>query len=206
MKLKKEGNLREIFNLITIQQLTPNQFYVLFCIAQNTNPVKGVNLALECRNLQYEGWLNSENKLTDKALNIIKLMDSEFEITDQVKQQESVKSSDMIDKYLTLFPKGKIPSGKQARSAKGNLENAFKWFFKEYPELKDWNLILKATAYYVDEFESKNYLYMRTSQYFIRKQLTDKSWDSELANYCTMIKNGDDKLDQRTNYFSEKVV
>jgi hypothetical protein len=163
----------------------------------------GLNLSLEYRNLLCDGWVNDKNELTPKPLDFL---NSEFEVVeDKPLKQASVKALDNIDKYISLFPKGRLPSGKQARSAKGNLETAFKWFFKEYPDY-DWELVLKATAYYVDEFERKNYLYMRTSQYFIRKQLTDKSWDSELANYCSMIKNGEDKLDQTNNYFSEKVV
>ena len=33
---------------------------------------------------------------------------------------------------------------------------------------------------------------MRTSQYFIRKQNVDKTWESELANYCELINNNPD--------------
>jgi hypothetical protein len=62
---------------------------------------------------------------------------------------------------------------------------------------------MKATALYVDEFETKNYLYMKNSQYFIRKQMSDKSWDSELANYCDLIING---TDDTSSHFSENVV
>jgi len=45
---------------------------------------------------------------------------------------------------------------------------------------------------------------MKNSQYFIRKQNTDKSWDSELANYCEIIINGEDLED--APHFSDKVV
>ena len=41
------------------------------------------------------------------------------------------------------------------------------------------------------------------SQYFIRKNNVDKTWDSELANYCDMIING---LDNISPHFSETVV
>lgn len=101
-----------------------------------------------------------------------------------------------------LFPKGKLPSGKQARADRRNLKANFIWFFKNYKY--DWDIILKATALYVDEYERKNYLYMRTSQYFISKMNPDKSRESELANYCAQIISGDYQDD--TNHFSEKVV
>jgi hypothetical protein len=46
---------------------------------------------------------------------------------------------------------------------------------------------------------------MKTSQYFICKTNTDKSKDSELANYCEMLKDG--TLGRESNnFFSEKVV
>ena len=33
---------------------------------------------------------------------------------------------------------------------------------------------------------------MRTSQYFVRKQAVDKTWDSDLANYCELVINKPD--------------
>jgi hypothetical protein len=107
-----------------------------------------------------------------------------------------------IDRYLSVFPKGKLPSGKPARVNKKNLEESFKWFFKNYTY--DWDTILRATFYYVETYEKTNYMYMKNSQYFIRKQNTDKSWDSELANYCEIIINGEDIDD--SPHFTDKVV
>jgi hypothetical protein len=43
---------------------------------------------------------------------------------------------------------------------------------------------------------------MRTSQYFIRKQNTDKTWDSDLATYCELIISGEDEV---IDYFKERV-
>jgi hypothetical protein len=56
---------------------------------------------------------------------------------------------------------------------------------------------------YLDEYESRNWAYMRTSQYFIRKQNQDRTFDSDLANYCDMFING---LDTEDQHFKEKVV
>ena len=57
---------------------------------------------------------------------------------------------------------------------------------------------------YVDEYESKNYMFMRNSQYFIRKANQDKTWESELAGYCEIILNGGHNEDN--NHIQEKVV
>jgi hypothetical protein len=82
------------------------------------------------------------------------------------------------------------------------LENSFRWFFDNYSY--SWDIILEATTKYVDDYEMKNYEFMRTSQYFVRKQNTDKTWDSDLATYCDMILNGED--DFESNHFKDKVV
>ncbi len=58
---------------------------------------------------------------------------------------------------------------------------------------------------YVNEYQSQNYKYMRTSQYFIRKlNPAEKTFESELANYCEVYLNGSE--DYSDNHFSEKVV
>lgn len=139
----------------------------------------------------------SQSKLTQKGEDIL----SKFEYKKSgINKEELIEN---INKYLELWPKGKLPSGKQARTAVGNLESGFVWFLKTYPDYS-WETILKATEHYVDEYERKNYLYMKSSQYFIRKQLSDKSWDSELANYCNMIITGD--IENSGEIFHDKVV
>ena len=68
----------------------------------------------------------------------------------------------------------------------------------------NWETVIKATAMYVDEYETSNYLYMQTSQYFIRKQAADKSWNSTLSDYCEIVLSGNDT--SQGNHFSENVV
>lgn len=68
------------------------------------------------------------------------------------------------------------------------------WFFQEYTY--DWETILDATELYVNEFAKKNYLYMRTAQFFIKK-LIDGTVQSELATYCEIILNKEDYIPER---------
>ena len=68
-----------------------------------------------------------------------------------------------------------------------------------------WETVLESTKRYVDEYEANGYKYMRTSQYFIRKQTAaEKSFESELANYCDMLNNGTETYNDFK--FKEKVV
>jgi len=180
-------------------KLSLNEMYLLWCINTKTKPVS-INAHCELRKLKNNGLIDSEGKITPTGIEILSKFPKEDIAKASVKITEA--TDDYIEKYVMLFPKGKLPSGKQARADRRNLKANFIWFFKNYKY--DWDTILKATALYVDEYERKNFLYMRTSQYFISKMNPDRSRESELANYCSQIISGDYQDD--SSHFSEKVV
>ena len=184
----EETFLEEIFQM----HLSPNEFYVLQCLIKQEK-TKIVNAHLELRKLQNKDYLDKGFKITDKLDKIKHLL---------TKTEDKVDPVDNIDAYISLFPKLKLPSGKYARSHKVNIKTCFDWFFKNYDY--SWNTILKATSFYVQDFESRNYMYMMTSQYFICKTKIDRTKESELANYCDMYEDG--TLVQQPNHFSDKVV
>ena len=97
-------------------------------------------------------------------------------------------------------PHQKFSGGKYARANVKNLEGAFRWFFENFDY--SWETIYKATKKYVQDYELQNFNYMRTSQYFVRKQTVDKTWESDLANYCEMINSESYK---ETVYFKDEV-
>jgi hypothetical protein len=189
--------MHRIFAFFELHKITPNMFYTLIAI-QNEKRPSIMNVHLEIRHLKNAKLITDNNKLSAKANELIKeglkILDSSTPTVEQ--------SQDMIRTYIELFPAKKLPSGKLARSAYKNIENCFKWFFSNYDY--SWEIILKATAYYIDSYEKKNYLYMRNSQYFIVKTNPDKTRDSELANYCEIIQSGIDE--ENDSFFKEKVV
>jgi len=177
--------------------LSPNQLYLIWCIGTQTKPLN-INVHTEFRVLKNQGIIDENGVLLPEGLDILERIPKskgtvkpKLELTDE-----------LIMAYLEIFPKGKLPSGKQARADKKNIRSNFDWFFKTYKY--DWDTVIKATKLYVDEYETKNFLYMRTSQYFISKSNPDRTRDSELANYCAQIISGDYQDDR--NHFSEKVV
>lgn len=184
----------QLFEYIEDNGLTPNQYYLLWSIKNKRVP-KGINIILEKKILTSEGYMDDKVNISEKGNNLLDL------ISKNVAPAKIIVKEFDVDQYLNIFPKIKLPSNKPARVNKRVISDCFSWFFKNYDY--DWLTVVKATAMYVDEFESKNYLYMRNSQYFIRKQNADKTWDSELANYCDMIING---LDDSSHHFSENVV
>jgi len=178
-------------------QLTPNQLYLLYCLFTGTTPLY-INLYTEIRGLKLGGFVDDKNEITQAGIDLaVKIPESKI-----TKKPTVLVTDDYVQTYLNLFPKGKLPSGKQARADKRNIKVNFEWFFKTYQY--DWETVIKATALYVDEYEKKNFMYMKTSQYFISKMNTDKSRVSELADYCSAVVNNDYENDD--NHFSDKVV
>ena len=194
----------EIFNLLIKNNLSPNQFYILYCIKHKVKTNTFVNDGLEVKRLQSSSWLESDMSLSGKSILLLQEIDAFFK-TSKKKTSAHVMGENFmenIETYLDIFPKFKLPSGKYARSDKKNLGNNFRWFFESHSY--SWETILDATRKYVDEYEINGFKYMRTSQYFIRKQGSDKTYDSELANYCDMLLNGSDEPSD--GHFKERVV
>jgi len=193
--------MEEIFNKLIANKLSPNTFYVLHSMSQKIKPNSFVNSSIEVKRLQIDNWLDENLVLTSKSIIFIQEIDSYFRKSKKKTTKDLLGSdySDMITSYLELFPSIKLPSGKYARGNKKNLEINFKWFFENYEY--GWDTILKATDNYVQERQSEGYKYMRTAQYFIRKQNSDAI--SDLANYCEMIESG---TDYEVRHFSDKVV
>jgi len=192
----------EVFDLITSAKLTPNQYYLLCCMHDSVTPLR-MNLNLELRSLVQDQWV-IEGTLQPKAITLIKKIERLFKI------QKKKTSTQLMNKnykenilvFRNIFPNEKLPSGKAARSAIGNLETCFRWFFDNHEY--DWTTILKATELYVSEFDYDK-KYMTCSQYFIRKQPGGtSSFISKLADYCDFIKSGGEVIKKPT--FSTKVV
>lgn len=184
--------------LMRDSQLTPNQLYLLYCFYVNEEPLY-INMYTELRGLKVAGYVSPDGRITEKGVEIAEKIPVSKKTP---KKSSMVITEDCITQYLDLFPKGKLPSGKLARSDRKNIKTNFEWFFKTYDY--SWDVVIRATALYVDEYEKKNYMYMKTSQYFISKMNSDRTRDSELANYCSSVVNND--YDSDDTFFSEKVV
>jgi hypothetical protein len=185
--------MEEVFNRLIKENITPNAYYVLHCIRENVKPANYVNHALECKRLQTDGWLTQNLKLNNKSIIFTDEINSFFKRAKKKTSRDLMGDSFSIkiEEYINIFPNKKLNSGKYARVNPKNLEVTFRWFFENYEY--DWETIINATKKYVDEYSLKNYEYMRTAQYFIRKQNTDKTFDSDLATYCQLVNSGYDE-------------
>lgn len=195
--------MNDFYDFLDAAGITPNAYHVLWCIYHKRRPVI-LNHHLELRTLVQLEQLTPEYLLTEKSKQIVEDGEKLFGNSSVPKKKQGPVIQDLdafVIAYLNLFPLGKLPTGKPARANKKNIAEAFKWFFANYEY--SWDTIMKATAYYLDAYEKDKYRFMRNSQYFIRKQNTDKSWDSDLASYCEIILSGGD---QNEEIIHEKVV
>jgi hypothetical protein len=195
--------MEEIFNKLLQAQITPNGLYVLYCIKNKVKCSDSVNFNIEVLRLKSGNYLTESLELSGNSLKFIDEIDGYFKKSKKKTSKDLMGDSfqDNLKLYNEIFPKGKLPSGVPARVNIKGLENAFRWFFENFSY--SWETVLKATEKYVDEYSMNRYNYMRNSQYFVRKQNTDKTWDSTLATYCDMIEADDY---EEPNYFKENIV
>jgi translation initiation factor 2 beta subunit (eIF-2beta)/eIF-5 len=190
------------FDKLKAKNLSVQQYYLLYKLYSKPK------LSTQTRNTiieTYKGinnYINTDCTLNDKGIKLVESMESIFKPIKQLKTLELLgpNHKEKIEEYLDIFPTGKLPNGKYARTNKKTIEENFKWFFQEYQY--DWDLILQATEKYVEEYRMDNYKFMRTAMYFIKK-LVDGTVQSELATYCEAILNGND--DEKV-IFKTKVV
>ena len=182
--------MQEIYDILQNEKITPNELYLLHTLKEKVVPSGLIQVNLELRKLEVNNWITQEKQLTPKAISLLDEISLFFKKTKK-KTTTDILGDDFMSKinqYVELFPNKKLSSGKYARVNPKNLEISFKWFFENYDY--NWDTILNATLKYINDYASKNYEYMRTAQYFIRKQNIDKTFESDLATYCQLINSG----------------
>ena len=195
--------MQELFNKLIKEGLSPNSLYVLYCIHSKIVPSDLVNSAIEITKLKSGNYLTESLELSENSLKFIQEIEGYFKKSKK-KTSKTLMGDEFLENiktYNECFPATKLPSGVYARVNVKSLENAFRWFFEEFNY--SWDVVIQATEKYVEEYSINRYNYMRNSQYFIRKQNTDKTWDSTLATYCDMISQDDY---EPPVFFKEKIV
>jgi len=193
--------LNNLYLKLKSLNLSPDQLYLLHCINSRKEPIN-IKAQLEFKQLIKLELVSSDVVITPKGLTVLEEANKSLALGYSKPSEQINKLNENIDNYLNLFPKIKLPSGHYARASKKNIEGAFIWFFKNYDY--SWDTILEATDRYLEEYEKNNYKFMRTSRYFIKKMEQDKTYVSQLADYCDVILSGTDECDQK--FFGDNVI
>jgi hypothetical protein len=190
------------FDKLKAKNLTVQSYYLLYKLYDNPELSAQGKQIIKERYKSLAEYITPACVINNKGIKLVESMESIFKPIKQLKTLELLgpNHKEKIEEYLDIFPTGKLPNGKYARTNKKTIEENFKWFFQEYQY--DWDLILQATEKYVEEYRMDNYKFMRTAMYFIKK-LVDGTVQSELATYCEAILNGND--DEKV-IFKTKVV
>ena len=179
----------QLWNTLIKWKLSPNQIYFLDCCRSNIKPNTIIDQEVEKQICLQRNLIDAEGNLTNEGDVIL----NEFE-THLIKTKKKIatevlgtNANERIKEYREIWPSKRLPSGELARQSSQELKDKFVWFFKTYPEY-DWDLVLDATDHYNEVFSKKNYQYMATSSYFIKKTnpLT-REVSSKLADYCQEI-------------------
>tara|TARA_Y100001972_G_scaffold124219_1_gene172954 strand:- start:137 stop:721 length:585 start_codon:yes stop_codon:yes gene_type:complete len=192
----------ELFQQILKEKMTPNQFLILYGIKKSLSLPLPDNQS-DVQQLKSLGFIEQDGSLSIKANKVIARFENYFikakkRTSIQLMGKEFLKR---INEYRDIFPAGKLPSGKPARVNVKTLENSFRWFFENYDF--SWDEVIDATSMYVNSYRNNDYMYMKTSQYFISKQDKSKVRTSDLADYCDMVRDG---VEPEDTHFKEKVV
>ena len=196
----------ELFQKILKDKLTPNQLLLLYGIKNSISfPISNkVDEAKQLIALGLVVYKKPKYLLSAKGKSICVKYNQYFKVSKKRTTTQLLGKGyvEMLKVYREAFPAGKLPSGKPGRQNVKTLENAFRWFFDTYDYT--WDEVAHATVMYINEYKQKDYMYMKTSQYFICKTDKYKVKHSELADYCDMVRDGVEIDDDQP--FKEKVV
>lgn len=169
--------------------VSPNEVYFIECCKYKIKPTSIITEETEYQSCIEKNLISSERELTPlgevvfKEFNTI-LIKTKKTITKEVLGEDFMKN---VTEYREMWPSKRLPHGELGRQSTEELKTKFVWFFKTYPQY-DWDTVLDAAFYYAAICKRRNYQYMTTSSYFIKKtNPTTKETTSKLADHCEEI-------------------
>jgi hypothetical protein len=182
--------MKELFNHILLHKVTPNQLFLMHCIRTKT-AASTLDVNVEAPPLIKNGWLTPTFKLTQKAEDLLNYGESLFT---KVKKMVSASvlgadGTQKIEEWRKIWPPGRpARHGKLISTNVKELEQKFIWFFNNYPQF-NWDMVMAATQFYVDDQRLQGYEYIQVSKYFVCKHdILTREVKSDLASYCDDLK------------------
>lgn len=157
-----------LLSIIEHTQLSPNEYITLICHLEGKPIPKVINDNMTFKALRFHKYLDEDLKPTEKTAGFFNYLCDPFDVN--------------VLTYKNMWPKMLLPSGRYAKASARELSEKFKWFFSNFDYT--WEEVIQATESYIDHFAKTNYIYMRTSSYFIYKIASDKIKSSTLAEWC----------------------
>jgi len=176
---------------------SPNEVYFLDCIKESIKPTEIINQDTVYQTCLDKGLITEDRQLTPLGEVVVKEFNTHVAKTKKAVIKEVLGEDFLtnVKEYREMWPSKRLPHGELGRQSTEELKNKFVWFFKTFPQY-DWELVLDAAYYYTKICERRQYQYMMTSSYFIKKtNNTTKDVTSKLADYCEEILQNPKLLD-----------
>lgn len=191
--------MEKLLQLCQKHQITLNQIMLLQHIKQKIragNVVPAQNT--EALTLIKKGYLSTDYQLLPQAVKILTEANKLFK---RAAKDKSYYNNDEFNKnveaFRHIFPPVRAGGNQVARASFATIKDKLIEFFDRHPEWEGkWDVILEATAKYVQSFEETGFSRMTTSKYFILKDN-----DSQLANECEKLLSDDYQEKERLTYY-----
>lgn len=196
--------MKDLFQKLRTKNITPNGYYLLYCMINNHFIDLPIAYKTEMSRLQLQGLLDDQFNLTGEAK---VFMDecAKIELDKPKKVNVSIddKFRENAEKYRMLFPPTK-ESIKAVRSSINDILPRMTWFFKMYPHFS-WEHVLNGTAKYITSLGG-DYRYCMTAAYFIKKDDLNKNTLSRLASFCEAELDEDEHVENPSTVGFNKLV
>ena len=179
--------MKDLFQLLKKHNLTPNGYYLLYCLDNTERIELPIPDKTEMHRLHLLKYLDDQYNITESGKMLLIDIERHFikKGKDVVDTDTEQQFKENVKKYIHLFPGG-IVEGKALRGSLNQIIPRMAWFVKSYPEYT-WDTIHLATERYIDSLD--NMTYCKTAGYFIKKDDKNKATISLLADWCEAVKD-----------------
>jgi len=185
--------MKDLFQLLKKHNLTPNGYYLLYCL-DNTEKIElAIADKTELHRLQLMNYVDNQGNITAEAKMFLiqaALLFSKRSKDSTIDSNPDEEFKQNVKEYINLFPSG-VTSGKALRGSATAIVPRMRWFFHNYPEYT-WENVYLATKRYLESLSVSDMTYCKTAAYFVKKDDKSKNTISLLADWCAAVADEDE--------------
>lgn len=171
--------MKELIEKVFSTDLTPNQYFLLYCLRNGINVEFNFNPTIERKNLKSKGYITDSGSLTNKCDLFDDPLDLIFHASIEI--EEKILNDRAIE-MMQIFPIMRLKYGGYARGSLKAVKDRLRTFLSIYTY--DWDLVLKAARNYVKHWEENSFKFMKSCPNFVYAE-----GDSTLSKECDIIEH-----------------
>lgn len=170
--------MKELIEKVFSTDLTPNQYFLLYCLRSGLYPNYNFNPTIERKNLKSKGYLDESGNMTNKCSIFDDPLDMVFHASIEFEED---RLNERALEIMRVFPIRRLRSG-YARGSLKDVKERLRRFLALYTY--DWETVLKGAQNYIKYWEANEYKYMKSCANFIFSE-----GDSTLSKECDIIEH-----------------